>query len=92
MNSNELIDFGVRMAQANPVAPEVQPTRTRTRVPIWQKSLLSMEEAAEYTGLGLHKLRALSDGENCDFVLWNGTKRMFKRRKLEEYLDKAYSV
>ena len=53
---------------------------------------LTLEEAADYTGLGLQKLRDISNDENCKFVLWNGRKRLFKRVKLEEYLDKAYSV
>ncbi|MCD8397236.1 MAG: helix-turn-helix domain-containing protein [Lachnospiraceae bacterium] len=66
--------------------------RKRTEVPLWQKGLLTLEEAAEYTGLGLQKLRELSNDDRCDFVLWNGTKRMFKRRKLDEYLDKVYSI
>lgn len=64
----------------------------RDAVPIWQKGLLTLEEAAEYTGLGLHKLRAISNDENCDFVLWNGTKRMFKRKKLDAYLEASYSI
>lgn len=61
-------------------------------VPIWEKSTLSLEEAAAYTGIGVQKLRDISADERCDFVLWNGTKRMFKRKKLEDYLDRAYSI
>lgn len=61
-------------------------------VPIWEKSTLSLEEAAAYTGIGIQKLRDISADERCDFVLWNGTKRMFKRKKLEAYLDRAYSI
>ena len=61
-------------------------------VPIWLKSNLTLEEAAAYSGIGVGKLRELSDDEACEFVLWVGTKRLLKRRKLDEYLDKAYSV
>jgi hypothetical protein len=61
-------------------------------VPISEKWLLTLEEAAQYTGLGIQKLRNISDSDNCDFVLWNGSKRMLKREKLEEYLGKLYSV
>lgn len=61
-------------------------------VPIWEKSTLSLEEAAAYTGIGIQKLRDISADDRCDFVLWNGTKRMFKRKKLEDYLDRAYSI
>lgn len=57
-----------------------------------QKYLLTLNEAVAYTGLGQQKLRDISNDENCDFILWNGSKRMFKRVKLEEYLSKAYSI
>ena len=61
-------------------------------VPIWEKSNLTLEEAAAYSGIGINKLRTLSDGEHCQFVLWIGSKRLIKRRRLDEYLDKAYSI
>ena len=64
----------------------------RLEVPIWEKSTLSLEEAAAYTGIGIQKLRDISSDERCEFVLWNGSKSMCKRKKLEEYLDGMYSI
>lgn len=64
----------------------------KQEVPIWEKSTLTLEEAAAYTGIGTQKLRDISADEHCEFVLWNGTKRMFKRKKLEAYLESAYSI
>ena len=64
----------------------------RKNVPVWEKAMLTLEEASDYTGIGLQKLRDLSSDEQCDFVLWNGSKRMFKRRKLVDFLEKAYSI
>jgi len=61
-------------------------------IPIWEKSNLTLEEAAAYSGIGINKLRTLSDGEHCQFVLWIGSKRLIKRRRLDEYLDKVYSI
>lgn len=69
-----------------------QMRRKRNEVPLWHKTLLTLEEAAEYTGLGLQKLRDISDHDECKFVLWNGRKRLFKRVKLEEYLEKVFSL
>ena len=66
-------------------------TKSR-QVPIWEKSNLTLEEAAAYSGVGINKLRSLSDHERCQFVLWIGSKRLIKRRRLDEYLDKAYSI
>lgn len=59
---------------------------------IEEKCLLTLEEAAKYTGIGVHKLRELSSSDDCNFVLWNGSKRMFKREKLKNYLYSAYSI
>lgn len=61
-------------------------------VPVWKKSNLTLEEAAVYTGIGVNKLRELSDSDSCDFVIWIGRKRLLKRRKLDEYLEKAFSI
>lgn len=44
------------------------------------------------SGIGITKLRAMSNDENCQFVLWNGAKRLIKRRELDKYTDKAYSI
>ena len=61
-------------------------------VPIWEKSNLTLEEAAAYSGIGINKLRSLSDKEDCEFVLWIGTKRLITRKKLDEYIEKLYSI
>ena len=63
-----------------------------TQIPIWEKSNLTLEEAAAYSGIGINKLRQLTDDDNCEFVLWIGTKRLIKRRKFDEYIEKLYSL
>ena len=64
----------------------------RREIPIWEKSNLTLEEAAAYSGIGINKLRKLTESEQCSFVLWNGTKRLIKRLKLDEYMDRMYSI
>ena len=61
-------------------------------VPIWEKSNLTVEEAAAYTGIGVNKIREMSEGDNCPFVLWVGKKRLIKRRKFDEYVEKQFSI
>jgi len=61
-------------------------------VPVWQRALLTLEEAGAYTGIGVNKLREMSDDDSCEYVVWVGNRRMFKRIKLDEYLSNAYSV
>lgn len=66
-------------------------TKSR-QVPIWEKGNLTLEEAAVYSGIGINKLREMSDSKDCTFVLWNGTKRLLKRRRLDEHLDRLFSI
>lgn len=41
-------------------------------VPVWEKSNLTLEEAVAYSGIGINKLRDLTNEKNCSFVLWVG--------------------
>ncbi len=64
----------------------------KTGIPIWEKSNLTLEEAAAYSGIGRDKLREISNDDHCTFVLWVGSKRLIKRKKLDEYTEKMYSI
>ena len=55
------------------------------------KLCLTLEEAARYSGIGVNKMRILCDRHE-DLFFWNGSKRLIKRKKLEEYLEKEYSI
>lgn len=63
-----------------------------TLVPLWHKSTLSLEEATAYSGIGKHKLAELADAPDCDFILWIGRKRLFKRKKLDELIETSFSI
>lgn len=65
---------------------------SKNEVPIWVKVNLTLEEAAAYFGIGINKLRELTNDDNCPCVLWVGSKRLIKRVKMEEYLSKLYSI
>ncbi len=64
----------------------------KREVPIWERALLTVEEASDYTGIGVNRLRMLADKPNSHLIIWVGSKKMFKRKKLDEYLDNALSV
>ena len=61
-------------------------------VPTHPKLTLSIEEAAAYFGIGMNKLRELTEDEQCKFVLFVGSKRLIKRQMFEKYLEQAYSL
>lgn len=56
-------------------------------VPIWEKSNLTLKEAARYSGIGINQLRDMSNEPDCDFVLFVGRKRLIKRVMLDKYLE-----
>lgn len=55
-------------------------------VPIPQKLLITVEEAAEYTHIGEHRIRELLERKDCNFVLKKGTYSLIKREKFEKYI------
>lgn len=61
-------------------------------VPLYEKPFLSIEEATVYTGIGRDKLYELTNPEDCPFVLWIGNRRMIKRKRFDEYIEKQYSI
>lgn len=61
-------------------------------VPILEKSNLTLEEASAYSGIGINKLRQLTNDDNCKFVLWVGCKRLIKRKAFDSYIEKTYSI
>lgn len=67
-------------------------TKVDSNIPLDQKALLTLKEASIYTGIGINKLRDMSNERNCDYVLFVGRKRMFKREALLRFLEQSYSV
>ena len=61
-------------------------------VPICERLNLTLDEAAAYTGIGVDRLCELSNEKDCSFVLWVGTKRLLKRKPLEDYLNNCLSI
>lgn len=57
-------------------------------IPIYEKYILSIEEAAAYFRIGEVKLRKIiSENQTANFILWNGNRAQIKRRLFEEYID-----
>ena len=70
----------------------METTKKRDSVPIWEKSNLTLDEAAAYFGIGTGKLRELTNQKSCSFVLWVGSKRLIKRKAFDKYLEDQYSI
>jgi len=60
---------------------------SRDIIPIWKKLNLTIEEASVYSGIGIHRLRELTERPNCPFLLMKGTHKLIKRKQFEAYND-----
>lgn len=54
-------------------------------VPINLKLNLSIEEASEYSNIGIDTLRKIMKKPDCPFVLYIGNKKLIKRKEFEEW-------
>ncbi len=62
-------------------------------IEIKDKYLMTVDEASAYFGIGKDKIREITDspaGTPC--VLFNGSKRLIKRKKMEQYLEKLFEI
>ncbi len=67
-------------------------SRRKIVVPVWEKANLTLEEAAAYSGIGIHQLRDLSNAKRCHFVLFVGSKRLIKRKLFDAWIEDKYSL
>ncbi len=66
---------------------------SESKVPLWEKYILTIQEAAEYFHIGEKKLRKLvEERADADFIIMNGNRAMIKRKLFEKYLDESASV
>ena len=61
------------------IKEKVGDDKVKKQVPIWEKVTLTLEEAAEYSNIGINKIRELSNNPRCNFVIFVGKKRLIKR-------------
>ena len=62
----------------------------RKNVPIWEKYMLTVDEAVQYFGIGEKKIRTLiAENINTDycFTVQIGNKSLINRQKFENYLN-----
>lgn len=61
----------------------------REKVPIYQKQNLTLEEAAEYSNIGINRLTMLIKEPSCNFVLHVGSKRLIKRKLFDQFIEQV---
>ena len=58
-------------------------------IKISEKVILSLKEATLFSGVGEATLLRLAQKSDCPFVLWVGSKKFYKRRRLQEFLENS---
>lgn len=61
-------------------------------IPIKDKYLLTIREAAEYSNIGINRLSRMLNDPYCSFVLFNGNRKLVKRIEFEKYLSEAHNI
>ena len=61
-------------------------------VPINEKLLLTIKEAALYSNIGINRIDAMLREEGCPFVLFVGSRKLVKRRESENYISERFVV
>ena len=63
-------------------------------VPIWEKYMLTIDEAAKYFNIGDKKLREIAKDniDNPKLVMMNGTKQLIKRKNFALFLEELESI
>ena len=62
-------------------------------IPIWEKIMLTVVEASEYSNIGINRLQAMLNKPGCTFVFFVGKgKRLVKRKEFEKYLEKTREI
>lgn len=66
--------------------------KVRPFVPLNEKWLLTIPEAAAYFGVGQNRISELALQDGCKFVVFVGNTKRIKRKKFEEFLDEQYAI
>ena len=56
------------------------------KVPIYEKLLLTIPEAAEYSNIGQNRINELLKQPTCDFVFYDGKKKLVKRIQFDQFI------
>ena len=60
-------------------------------VPVSEKYLLTIKEAAAYFGIGEKRIRFLVQS-NSDLGIMNGDRRMVNRKRFEKFIDETSGI
>lgn len=61
-------------------------------MPLWERYLMTVEEASSYFRIGENKLRQIANDYKEDCVLYNGNRMLIKKKNFEKVIDKLEQI
>ena len=62
------------------------------KLPVKKKYTITINEAAQYFGIGINKMRQLAQDNLGFFAVYSGNRYLIIRSKFEEFLQKTSSI
>ncbi len=63
------------------------------KLSISEKYNLTAEEASQYFNIGINKMRRMiNENDTADWVLWNGTHALIRRKQFEKFIDAQSAI
>ena len=61
-------------------------------MPLWERYLMTIEEASSYFRIGENKLRQLDNEYKEECVVMNGNRMLIKKKKFEKVIDRLEQI
>lgn len=61
----------------------------KKEIPISEKYNLTVEEASAYFNIGADRIREIAEEHRADMVVMVGVKRLIKRKKMEDFMERV---
>lgn len=61
-------------------------------MPLWERYLMTIEEASSYCRIGENKLRQLANEYKEECVVMNGNRMLIKKKKFEKVIDRLEQI
>lgn len=66
--------------------------REKASVPVSEKYMLTIKEAAEYFSIGTKKMRRLAEDNLGSFAVYSGNRYLIIRTKFEKFVDESSAI
>lgn len=67
--------------------------KNEKRVPLWEKYALTVDQAAEYFGIGQKKIRnMICIYQDAKWYMLNGERTLIKRKLFEDFLNETQAI